>query len=124
MPVRIDITKQTASGESYVASACQWNPVTGEMEHSFDEVMELADKAMRLADSRLMEMHSRLLEAYGLEQFCTPSEWSKVVCILDILAGRQTIDQVSRRWHDSAEENAELEEGRLIAAREAMYIND
>lgn len=120
MPVRIDITKQTASGESYVASACQWNPVTGEMEHSFDEVMELADKAMRLADSRLMEMHSRLLEAYGLEKFCTPSEWSKVVSILDILAGRQSIDQVARRWHDANEENAELEAGRLIAMQNGV----
>lgn len=125
MPVRIDIVKQTASGESYTTSACQWNPITGEIEHTFDEVIELADKAMRLADCRLMEMHARLLEAYQLEQFCTPSEWSKVVTILDILAGRQTIDQVSRRWHDALEENAELERGRLEAiASNGVSHND
>ena len=121
MPVRIDVTKQTASGESYVVSACQWNPVTGETEHTFDEVIELADSALRLADSRLMEMHARLLEAYQLEKYCTGSEWSKVVCILDILAGRQSIDQVAHRWHDAEEENRELEAGRLAAQQNGLY---
>lgn len=116
MPVRIDITKQTANGESYVASACQWNPVTGKIEHTFDEVMELADKALRLADARLVEMYTRLFEAEQIEKYCTPEEWSKVVSILDIIAGRQSINQVARRWHDAQEETAELEAGRAAAS--------
>lgn len=68
-----------------------------------------------------MEMHARLLEAYQLEKYCTGSEWSKVVCILDILAGRQSIDQVARRWHDAEEENRELEVGRLAAQQNGLY---
>lgn len=117
MPLRVAITKQTASGEQFVTDVCQWNPVTGEICHEdVSEMSRLADEMLKLADMRSMEMHTRMLEAYSLREHCTPETWYKIQSVLDILAGNVSADTVARRWQSEIEENAEL-----VAAREAVY---
>lgn len=115
MPLRFAITKTTSQGETMVTDVCQWNPVTGEVLHSVDEMTQMADEALKMSDVRLLEQHTRMLEAYQLEQYCTVEEWSKIVSILDILCGNQTPDMVRRRWQSAREETAELEAGRFVA---------
>lgn len=115
MPLRLAITKSTAQGETMVVDISQWNPVTGLMVHtSIEEMTALANAALALADVRMMDMNTRMLEAYALEQYFEPAIWARVVCVLDILAGRQTADTVARRWYSEVEETQAL-----AAAREA-----
>lgn len=110
MPIRFAITKATGQGEQFVVDLCQWNPVTGEIVHEdISEMTRLADEALQLSDYRLMEMNTRMLEAYNLEKYFDPATWSRVVCILDILAGRQSVDTVARRWQSEVEETQALE---------------
>jgi hypothetical protein len=116
MPVRLAVTKQTASGEQLVVDVCQWNPVTGDIIHEdISELTRLADECMKLGDIRSLEMHTRMLEAYNLKDYCTPEVWYRILSVLDILAGKVTADTVARRWQSEIEETAELESGRANA---------
>jgi len=116
MPVRMALTKATGQGEQIVIDVCQWNPVTGEIVHPrVADMQALFDEVLAQADVRLMEMNTRMLEAYGLETYFAPAIWSKIVALLDILAGRQDAGTVARRWQSEVEENAALEAGRLQA---------
>lgn len=108
MPLRMAITKSTAQGEQFVVDVCQWNPVTGELLHTVGEMQAMGEEALRLGDARLLEMNARMLEAYNLEKYFSPETWSKIIDILDILSGRQSVDLVSRRWQSTVEENEEL----------------
>ena len=116
MPVRIQITKETAQGEHFVVDVTQVNSVTGEVLHTLYQMSEMADEMLKLSDTRLMEMNTRMLEAYNLQQYCPPDAWTMVNDILDILAGRQSVDTVARRWQSRVEETRELEEMRRQAA--------
>lgn len=110
MPVRLAIIRSTGQGEQFQADVCQWNPVTGEIMHA--DVMDmhkLVDEVFAISDVRVLEMNTRMFEAYGFEKHFTPEVWSKVVSILDVLAGRTTPDQVIRLWQSAAEETADLE---------------
>lgn len=116
MPVRMAITKQTASGEQFVVDVCQWNPVTGNILHKdISEMTQLADECLKLADLRASVMHQRMLEGYGLHQYCRPETWLKIQSVLDILAGNISADTVVRRWQSEIEENAELKASRSRA---------
>jgi hypothetical protein len=122
MPLRMHITKATAQNETVVVDVCQWNPVTGEVLHDLDEMNEMANEALKVADLRLLDMHTKMLEAESLEEYCTTEEWSKIISILDILSGRQTVDLVKRRWHSAREETADLEAARLAASKERIVM--
>lgn len=115
MPVRFAITKNSGQGETMVTDVCQWNPVTGEILHTVDEMLEIADEALKLVDMRTLQYHTRMLEAYSLEEYCTVEEWSRIVSILDIINGNQTADLVQRRWQSAREETEELELARIEA---------
>lgn len=116
MPARIIISSQTASGEQVQIDVCQWNPVTGDIEHdSTDAMIDLGKEYMCIVDERKAEMHQRMLQGYGLRQYCTPEEWYKISCVLDIIAGHMDGETVARRWQSSIEENAALAEGREAA---------
>lgn len=110
MPVRLAIIRSTGQGEQFQADVCQWNPVTGEIMHaSVMDMHELVNEAFAISDVRLLEMNTRMFEAYEFEKHFAPEVWSKVVSILDVLAGRTTPDQVIRLWQAAAEETADLE---------------
>lgn len=116
MPVRFAFTVNTSQNESFVGDGCQWNPVTGEIMHTMEEMQELADQMLSIADKRIANMNMRVIEAANLREHCTPQEWTKMVSIFDIVTGRQTADQVGRRWQSAAEETQALEQARLDAA--------
>lgn len=117
MPLRMAVTKVSGQGEQIVVDVCQWNPVTGKIEHeSVSDVISLMEDGLSMSDDRLYEMNMRMLEAYQLETYFTPGTWQQVVSILDILAGRTSAQDVKRRWDSIKEENKELEEGRRNAA--------
>lgn len=115
MPLRLHIVKGTGQGESITVDIPQWNPVSGEIEHTVDEMLAMADEALKLADMRQLQDQTRLMEAYNLDKECTPEEWSKIVSVLDIVNGTQTADLVKRRWQSAREETAELEASRAAA---------
>lgn len=116
MPVRFAITKVSGQGEQMVVDICQWNPVTGAIVHTdLSSMQSLLDESLKACDIRLEEMNLRMLEAYNLSNYFTPDTWQQVVCILDILAGRQSAAQVKQRWDSIKEENADLEAGRSAA---------
>ena len=113
MPIRLVVTKQTATGEQVQIDVVQWNPVTGDMVHSdIAELSQLVDDAMDIVDVRTEEMGIRVLEAYNLDKYFDPPTWSRVVSILDIISGKQSAATVSARWQSEVEETAELEAGR------------
>jgi cytochrome c553 len=125
MPLRMAITKSTAQGETMVVDISQWNPVSGEIMHdSIKEMTELADAALTLGDSRMMEMNTRMLEAYELEKYFEPATWARVVCILDILAGRQSAETVARRWYSEVEETEALAAARQAHMQEQNGVVD
>jgi len=116
MPIRMALTKATGQGEQIVIDVCQWNPVTGDIVHEgVADMQALFDEVLAQADVRLMDMNTRMLEAYELEKYFPPGMWSKIVALLDILAGRQDASTVARRWQSEVEETAELEAGRKAA---------
>ena len=108
MPLRMAITKASGQGEQLVVDVCQWNPVTGDLLHTVDEMSELFEQALAFADVRLQEMNLRHLEAYDLEKYFDVQIWQRVMAILDILAGRQTAQTVAQRWHSEVEETQAL----------------
>ena len=112
MPLRCAVTKASGQGEQLVLDVCQWNPVTGEIMHTQDECVSMLDDAVKYADLRMMEMNTRLLEAYNLEQYFDPGVWQQICSILDVLAGRQTVDHLVRRWESIKEENEALKQQR------------
>lgn len=121
MSVRIVMTKQTASGEQIQIDIPSWNPVTGAVEHtSVDEMSQVFDDVMKTVDMRSQEMHMRMLEAYNMRDYCTPEIWSKLVDLLDILSGKQSIDTVQRRWVSSIEETEALEQARQEAYNQSL----
>src|SRR5215813_10579114 len=121
MPARLVISKSTAQGENFTVELTQYNTITGEIVHKdVGELLELGNEVFKLADVRLMEMNMRMLEAYGLEKYFTGPVWNKIITIFDILAGRQNVDTVSRRWQSEVEETEALEEGRNQAMAEAI----
>ena len=124
MPVRIAITKQTATGESVVVDGCQWNPVTGTIDHTVSELKQLITEMLSLADDRANEMNMRVIEAAGIRDYCTPQEWNKILSIFDIIEGRATAHMVAQRWQSSIEETRELEQGRQAAMEAAMLELD
>src|SRR5712691_7913386 len=102
MPVRLAIIRATGQGEQFQADVCQWNPVTGQI--MYDSVMDmhkLVDEVFAISDVRVLEMNTRMFEAYGFEKYFEPQVWSRVVSILDVLAGRTTPDAVIRLWQSS-----------------------
>lgn len=115
MPVRFAFTVNTAQNESFVGDACQWNPVTGEVMHTIEQMKELAEEMLSIADKRIADMNMRVIEAAGIKEYCTPEEWSKMVSVFDIITGKQTADQVGRRLQSAAEETQALEQGRADA---------
>lgn len=133
MPVRQVIVKQIGHSEQLQIDVCQWNPVTGEIVHeTMEEMNELIEQGFQVADSRTMEMQLRMLAASNIRQYFAPEVWSMVVSILDILAGRTSVDLVVQRWEAAKEETAELEATRLRAMEEQQlaelqsrfYCND
>lgn len=99
-----------------VVDCCQWNPVTGEIVHDSVEEMKILTNAMlQLSDERMIEMNARMLAVYDFEKYFTVETWSRVVSILDVLAGRVDPHQVIQRWEASREETEELERGRQEA---------
>lgn len=103
----------TGQGEQMVVDCCQWNPVTGEIVHNSVEEMKILTNAMlQLSDERMIEMNARMLAVYDFEKYFTVETWSRVVSILDVLAGRVDPQQVIQRWEASREETEELEKGR------------
>ena len=118
MPLRMAITKASGQGEQLVVDVCQWNPVTGDLLHTVDEMSTLFEQALAFADIRLQEMNLRHLEAYELEKYFDVQIWQRVMAILDILAGRQTAQTVSQRWH------SEVEETQALAQQRQQYYND
>jgi hypothetical protein len=114
------ILKQSGQGEQITVDIAQWNPVSGEICHDVNEMSDLFNSAMDIADLRIFEMNTRMMEAYKLREFFKPEEWSKVVSILDILAGRVDVATVRKRFDDAAEETRELEEMRQAAYNERM----
>ncbi len=124
MPVRIAITKVVGSNEQMVFDVCQWNPVTGDIAHAdISEMSELLDEAIKFADVRAFELNTRMLEGYEAQKYCTPSEWTKILDILEVISGRQQLDTVIRRWQSAVEETAELEQMRK-EAYEAKTLKD
>ena len=116
MPIRAQISKETAQGEQVLVHIEQCNPITGEVDYAtIDDMAAALDKMLVFTDVRMHEMNLRMLEAYRLESYFDPGEWMKVAAILDILAGRQSAAQVKHRWDSIREENAALEEGRRLA---------
>lgn len=121
MSVRIVMTKQTASGEQIQIDIPSWNPVTGVVEHfSVAEMSQVFDDVMQTVDMRSQEMHMRMLEAYNMRDYCIPEIWSKLVDLLDILSGKQSIDTVQRRWVSSIEETEALEQARQEAYKQSQ----
>ncbi len=117
MPLRMAITKVSGQGEQLVVDVCQWNPVTGEIEHAtIDEMSALFNQALQLADIRLYEMNMRTLEARGLKQYFLPEIWSRITCIFDIISGQVDVQTVVNRWQSEKEETEALEQGRIKAA--------
>ena len=106
------ITKASGQGEQLVVDVCQWNPVTGALLHNIDEMSKLFEQALGFADIRLQEMNLRHLEAYELEKYFDQQTWQRVTAILDILAGRQSAQDVAHRWHSEVEETQALAEQR------------
>src|SRR6267143_1801842 len=99
MPLRIAVTKAVGNSEQMVFDVCQWNPVTGVIHHNnIEEMHELLDEAIKFADVRAFELNTRMLEGYEAQKYCTPSEWTKILDILEVVSGRQNLDTVVRRW--------------------------
>ena len=119
MPLRMAITKVSGQGEQLVVDVCQWNPVTGEIEHAtIDEMSALFNQALQLADIRLYEMNMRTLEARGLKQYFLPEIWSRITCLFDIISGQVDVQTVVNRWQSEKEETEALEQGRAAAMKE------
>ena len=106
------ITKASGQGEQLVVDVCQWNPVTGAIAHTIDEMSKLFEQALGFADVRLQEMNLRHLESYELDKYFDQQTWQRIVAILDILAGRQSAQTVSQRWHSEVEETQALSDER------------
>jgi hypothetical protein len=109
------VMKDMPGGGSTTVDIPSWNPVTGELHSTLEDMHETYHEACQILDERHIEMNMRILETSGLRRYFTQEEWSKVISLFDILAGRQSAEQVRQRWESIAEENRELEEMRLAA---------
>ena len=113
MGIRMALTKQSPIGEQFVVDVGSWNPVTGAVDYNnIDEMLIAAQSMLKLADLRTEEMHLRMLEGYNVEQYVTPDQWTKILDVLEVICGRQSMDTVVRRWQSAQEETAELEKMR------------
>jgi hypothetical protein len=112
--IRVAVMKDMPGGGSTTVDIPSWNPVTGKLHATLEDMHEIYREACQVLDERHIEMNMRIIEASGLRTYFTQEEWSKVISLFDILAGRQTAEQVRYRWESIREENRELE-----AAREA-----
>jgi hypothetical protein len=113
--IRMAVMKDMPGGGSTTVDIPSWNPVTGELCSSLDDMHETYREACQILDERHIEMNMRIIETSGLRTYFTQEEWSKVISLFDILAGRQSAAQVVQRWESIREENRELEEMRLAA---------
>jgi hypothetical protein len=110
--IRMAVMKDMPGGGSTTVDIPSWNPVTGELHSTLEDMHETYREACQILDERHIEMNMRIIETSGLRKYFTQEEWSKVISLFDILAGRQTASQVVSRWEAIAEENRELEEMR------------
>jgi hypothetical protein len=121
MPVHMSVVKDIGGGESITINISQVNPVTGEVEYTNPgEMKEVFDEVLEMAEDRMQDMVTRIMETAQLRQWCSPDEWDKIVSVVDIIAGRVEAHVVAKRWQSKQEENAELAEGRRVAAQQAM----
>lgn len=119
MGAKISYVKQSATGEQLVYDLLQCNPVTGEKDFdSVEDMNKALEELIHYGELRVHEMNLRAIEAVGLRKLCNPEEWSKLVDMLDFLAGRQSLDLIHSRWQAKIEENAELEAERAKALKE------
>jgi hypothetical protein len=110
--IRMAVMKDMPGGGSTTVDIPSWNPVTGELHSTLEDMHETYAQACQILDERHIEMNMRIIETSGLRKYFTQEEWSKVISLFDILAGRQTAAQVASRWESIAEENLELEAAR------------
>lgn len=117
MPLRFVITKATGTGENCQIDLPQWNPVTGEIMYATTEEMErVFDEALKFVDTRASDLNLRLLEAYDFQSFFPIEIWQQVRDVLDVISGKQSAYDVTRRWNAAKEETEALEQGRLAYA--------
>ena len=114
--------KESAQGERITAEIAQCNPITGDIEHSEEEMLRLLDVAIDHAEMRMADCNFRMLEAYGFQQYFSVEVWQRVKTILDVLAGRITAASVVNMWQASIEETQELERLRADAQLEAQFL--
>jgi hypothetical protein len=125
MGIRMALTKQSAIGEQFVVDVGSWNPVTGELDYdSIDSMLEAAQSMLKLADVRTEEMHLRMLEGYNVRKYVTQDQWTKILDVLEVICGKQSMETVVRRWESALEETAELEQGRLEHAMKTAQEED
>ena len=110
MGIRMALTKQSPIGEQFVVDVASWNPVTGDIDyHNIDEMLAAAQNMLKLSDLRTEEMHLRMLEGYNVEKYVTADQWTKILDVLEVICGRQSMETVVRRWQSAQEETEELE---------------
>lgn len=114
--IRMAVMKDMPGGGSTTVDIPSWNPVTGELHSTLEDMHSTYQEACQILDERHLEMNMRIIETSGLRQYFTQEEWSKVISLFDILAGRQSAQQVAQRWEAIREENSEL-----AAARQAHF---
>jgi hypothetical protein len=113
---KMTVMREMPGGGATTIEMVSYNPVTGNIVSTFDDIEEVYQEACRIIDVRHLEMNMRIIESSGMRKYFTPEEWQKVVCLFDILAGRTTAAAVVQRWEDIAEENRELEAARALGA--------
>jgi len=112
---KMTVMREMPGGGATTIDMASYNPVTGNVISTLDDLAEVYKEACRIIDIRHLEMNMRIIESSGMRKYFTPEEWQKVVSLFDILAGRTTAAQVIARWEDIAEENRELESSRASA---------
>jgi hypothetical protein len=123
MPISFQVVKASAMGEQLTASIVQCNPVTGDKEHTVDEMEELLNNCVAALDDRMIIMNMRLLEAQQLQPYCDPSVWIKVQQVMEVLCGRMSMELLRARWQSEIEETAELEALRAEYAATQLVQN-
>jgi plasmid stabilization system protein ParE len=113
--IRMAVMKDMPGGGSTTVDIPSWNPVTGELHSTLEDMHDTYVEACQILDERHIEMNMRIIETSGLRTYFTQEEWSKVISLFDILAGRQSAEQVRNRWEAIREENRELAEMRQAA---------
>ena len=123
---RLAVTKEMPGGGASTVDIPSWNPITGELHMSLDDMEATYQEANRILDARHREMVQRIVDVSGMRSYFSPAEWQKVVCLLDVIEGRQSALQVVQRWKAIEEENRELEATRqaALAAQQEQEVTE